>query len=729
MEAMHVVATHPADPAEHRRRQLAVRRVRQLQPGDHRQRHAEPAPQVGADASRRCSTRCTTATSTSRRCSPCPRVARPVRSRPRAAATSCVPVLGAAADDAVGRRGQRQLLLHAVPQLPPVGGVQPHRLPVPAERHERRRGDHGVHVPVAVPRRASARRRHRSTGSTPTATGPRRPSWDRSPGCSTRTRSTCPTCTSGSRPRRSSTSRSPATRSRRSATGTCSSRSTWPDREQVTLEDRQAIVDLVIQYATGVDRRDWALYEACFTDPCEIDFSSWSGRPAATMPAAEWARKVRSTNGNFETTQHLSTNHVVTFESPDTATCVSYVQAQHWFSAERLQRLGPRADEPRWCTLGGYYTNSRRPHRRRLAHRPLPAHRHVGHGRSVGVRHRPLARRSRRATRTKPSGVSDDERRRLQPAATTRACGCPTSTRRWPSSVPRPVARRGASRRTRDQAVWLPDVGATTVPLRFTYSSAGPQHVELLQGEPGSVWDGTEQPGLHHVGLWSDDVAAETAALVDAGWTPPPRPEGSRRRVRRVHLRPATKRACSSNWCRRLSSRCSSAGSPADRWPERRADPHRRHCGAEPTMRWARRAGLGDEAAPSEAEEDRILRQPRARRVLDQRHQPDGRDLGLDARSRGDGVRADGSGEDDDLLDARLPPQRLDRGVDARGVSEVHGRRMSGSARAIRGASASSRRAQTSSSSARARSRTVARYWRVKICSPSSNTCSFEGKW
>jgi catechol 2,3-dioxygenase-like lactoylglutathione lyase family enzyme len=71
----------------------------------------------------------------------------------------------------------------------------------------------------------------------------------------------------------------------------------------------------------------------------------------------------------------------------------------------------------------------------------------------------------------------------------------------------------------RDQAVWLPDAGATTIELRFTYSSAGPQHVELLQGEPDSVWDGTQQPGLHHVGLWSDDLAAETEALVGAGWT------------------------------------------------------------------------------------------------------------------------------------------------------------------------------------------------------------------
>ena len=43
---------------------------------------------------------------------------------------------------------------------------------------------------------------------------------------------------------------------------------------------------------------------------------------------------------------------------------------------------------------------------------------------------------------------------------------------------------------TRDQSLWLPDVGAATIPLRFTYSADGPQHVELLQGAPGSVWDG-----------------------------------------------------------------------------------------------------------------------------------------------------------------------------------------------------------------------------------------------
>jgi lactoylglutathione lyase len=71
----------------------------------------------------------------------------------------------------------------------------------------------------------------------------------------------------------------------------------------------------------------------------------------------------------------------------------------------------------------------------------------------------------------------------------------------------------------RDQPVWTPAGGADVVPLRFTYSCAGPQHVELLQGGPGSIWDGRDATGIHHHGVWVDDVAAETERLIAAGWT------------------------------------------------------------------------------------------------------------------------------------------------------------------------------------------------------------------
>ncbi len=69
------------------------------------------------------------------------------------------------------------------------------------------------------------------------------------------------------------------------------------------------------------------------------------------------------------------------------------------------------------------------------------------------------------------------------------------------------------------QPAWTPEDGAQTLELHFVYSCEGPQHIELLQGPPGSIWDGRTQPGVHHVGLWSDDVPGDTQRCVDAGWT------------------------------------------------------------------------------------------------------------------------------------------------------------------------------------------------------------------
>jgi catechol 2,3-dioxygenase-like lactoylglutathione lyase family enzyme len=69
-----------------------------------------------------------------------------------------------------------------------------------------------------------------------------------------------------------------------------------------------------------------------------------------------------------------------------------------------------------------------------------------------------------------------------------------------------------------ERSVWTPERGLENVALSFVYSTEGPQHIELLQGSPGSVWDGQHASGLHHVGAWSDDVAADAARFVAAGW-------------------------------------------------------------------------------------------------------------------------------------------------------------------------------------------------------------------
>jgi hypothetical protein len=120
--------------------------------------------------------------------------------------------------------------------------------------------------------------------------------------------------------------------------------------------DRQALVDLSLGYAAGIDHRDWSLYRSVFADSCEIDFSSWSGRAPATMPAEQWVDAVRRVNGYFDATQHLMSNHRFDVIDHHTVVGTNELQAQHWFCADSMSLFG-RPAEPAWCLLGGHYTN------------------------------------------------------------------------------------------------------------------------------------------------------------------------------------------------------------------------------------------------------------------------------------------------------------------------------------------------------------------------------------
>ena len=98
------------------------------------------------------------------------------------------------------RRAGRQLLLHAVPQLPSVGRLQPHRLPVPPVPGRARALRHGVPLPGALGGRGAAAAGPGHVPRPRTTTGPRPRSWASWPGCSTRTPSTCPRCRSACGP-------------------------------------------------------------------------------------------------------------------------------------------------------------------------------------------------------------------------------------------------------------------------------------------------------------------------------------------------------------------------------------------------------------------------------------------------------------------------------------------------------------------------------------------------
>jgi Glyoxalase/Bleomycin resistance protein/Dioxygenase superfamily len=59
--------------------------------------------------------------------------------------------------------------------------------------------------------------------------------------------------------------------------------------------------------------------------------------------------------------------------------------------------------------------------------------------------------------------------------------------------------------------------GDAILDLRFAYSRSIPR-LEIIRTVPGSLWEPAAGSGIHHLGYWSDDVAADSAALAGKGY-------------------------------------------------------------------------------------------------------------------------------------------------------------------------------------------------------------------
>jgi lactoylglutathione lyase len=66
---------------------------------------------------------------------------------------------------------------------------------------------------------------------------------------------------------------------------------------------------------------------------------------------------------------------------------------------------------------------------------------------------------------------------------------------------------------------WAPGHGCRRSELTISFSVEGPVHIELLHGSPGSYWDTSNGgAGLHHIGVWVEDVTRANEELVRQGW-------------------------------------------------------------------------------------------------------------------------------------------------------------------------------------------------------------------
>jgi hypothetical protein len=65
---------------------------------------------------------------------------------------------------------------------------------------------------------------------------------------------------------------------------------------------------------------------------------------------------------------------------------------------------------------------------------------------------------------------------------------------------------------------WTPADGLQHYRVEAVYSRAGPHHLEICKGPKGSFYDPAVFPDGRHVGVWVDDLKAETEKLIAAGW-------------------------------------------------------------------------------------------------------------------------------------------------------------------------------------------------------------------
>ena len=117
-----------------------------------------------------------------------------------------------------------------------------------------------------------------------------------------------------------------------------------------TLLDRNAIIDVLSAYATGLDARDWVLWRSVFVDEVLFDLSSWTGQPARLLNADRVVAAQAREFAELSVTQHFMTNHRVTVAA-DNARLLAHMRAEHWIPLDAAS--GNRTTER--YTMFGYY--------------------------------------------------------------------------------------------------------------------------------------------------------------------------------------------------------------------------------------------------------------------------------------------------------------------------------------------------------------------------------------
>ncbi|SDM58686.1 nuclear transport factor 2 family protein [Nonomuraea jiangxiensis] len=118
-----------------------------------------------------------------------------------------------------------------------------------------------------------------------------------------------------------------------------------PRVRDISVEDRQALVDTMNRYGRFTDDQDWAGLASILADTIDLDFTSLFGGNPEKVTRAELVARWRGQSEGLDSTQHLIAGILPTVNR-DTATVVANLVAVH----RRVTATGG----PLW-TVGGTY--------------------------------------------------------------------------------------------------------------------------------------------------------------------------------------------------------------------------------------------------------------------------------------------------------------------------------------------------------------------------------------
>ena len=117
---------------------------------------------------------------------------------------------------------------------------------------------------------------------------------------------------------------------------------------ELSINDKFKIIDVMNNYAKGIDTKDYDLFRSIFDNSVEVniiyDSSFRSGEPVSFEGADEWVQYVRNVVNEYRSTQHMLGNPLIKYED-GVAKARTDLQATHYYKDKDNEKT----------TLWGYY--------------------------------------------------------------------------------------------------------------------------------------------------------------------------------------------------------------------------------------------------------------------------------------------------------------------------------------------------------------------------------------